>query len=54
MEGVGLLLVLISGASVSSSSSSLSEHDRASVEEEDGKQDTAEGGPDVMDKPGVV
>jgi hypothetical protein len=49
---LGLLLVLIGGASVSSSSSSSSsERDGASVEEEDGKQDTAEGGSDAMDAP---
>jgi hypothetical protein len=42
---LGLLLVLIGGASVSSLLSLSSERDGASVEEEDGKQDTADGDP---------
>jgi hypothetical protein len=42
---LGLLLVLIGGASVSSLSSLASERNGASVEEEDGKQDTADRDP---------
>ncbi len=42
---LGLLLIFIGGALVSSLLSLSSERDGASVEEEDGKQDTADGDP---------
>jgi hypothetical protein len=42
---LGLLLIFIGGTLVSSLLSLSSERDGASVEEEDGKQDTADGDP---------